>query len=159
MVRRETIDAFLSQKKIAVIGVSRDSRQFVNQAYRLLKKKGYGVYPVNPFAQQVEGDRCFPSVQSLPEKVEGVLVMLPPDKTMQVLPEIADTGITHVWLQQQTESPQAIQFCIDHRMNFVYGECIMMFLEPLGFPHRLHRWGKKIFGKLPVRELKNDEKD
>ena len=152
MVRRETIDNFLSQKKIAVVGVSRDSKQFANQAYRLLKKHGYVVYPVNPFTQRAEDDQCYPSVKSLPEAVGGVVMMLPPEKTMQVLPEIADAGITHVWLQQQTESPQAIQFCVDHHMDFVYGECIIMFLEPLGFPHRLHRWGKKFFGKLPVKE-------
>ena len=149
-VRRQTIEAFLSQNKIAVVGVSRDNKQFANAAYRLLKERGHIVYPINPYAERVENDRCFANIKSLPEPVDGVLIMLPPEKTMQVLPELAEAGIKHVWLQQQTESPQAIQFCLDHQMNVVYGECIMMFTEPLAFPHRLHRWGKKVFGSLPV---------
>jgi uncharacterized protein len=150
---------FLSQKKLALIGVSRDTKQFANVAFRLLKDRGYVIYPINPNTDHVEGDRCFPSISSLPEKVNGALVMLPPEKTMQVLPEIADAGIKHVWLQQQTESPQALQFCADHDIDVVYGECIMMFTEPLSFPHRLHRWVKKVVGKLPTEEKGNDGKN
>jgi uncharacterized protein len=148
-VTKAVIQEFLTQKKLAVIGVSRDAKQLANTAYRLLKECGYSVYPVNPNAEQVEGDRCFPNISSLPEKVDGVLVMLPPEITMKVLPEIVEAGIKHVWLQQYTDSPQAIQFCKDHNISVVYGVCIMMFTEPLEFPHRIHRWMKKVTGTLP----------
>jgi hypothetical protein len=150
MVQRKMIETFLSKKILAVVGVSRDSQQFANMAYRLLKERGYTVYAVNPNAEHVEGDRCYPNIASLPVHVEGVVVMLPPQKTIQVLPEIAQLGIRSVWLQQQTDSPEALQFCADHQIDAVYGECILMFLEPLGFPHRLHRWGLKLFGKYPT---------
>ena len=150
MKTRSAIVSFLAQRKLAVIGVSRDTRQFANSAYRLLKTKGYSVYPVNPNTEQVEGDRCFPNIASLPEQVNGVIIFLPPEKTMKVLPEIAEAGIKHIWLQQQTESPQAIQFCLDHGIEAVYGECILMFIEPVNFPHRMHRWVKKVTGTLPI---------
>jgi len=149
MITKTVIDDFLSQKKLAVIGVSRNTKQFANSAYRLLKDRGYTVYAINPYLERIEKERCYPNIKSLPEQVGGVLVMLPPEKTMQVLPEIIDVGIKHIWLQQQTESPQAIQFCKDRNINVVYGECIMMFAEPLGFPHRFHRWVKKVTGALP----------
>lgn len=152
MVLRKSINDFLSQKKLAIIGVSRDTKQFANYVYRFLKTHGYMVYPVNPNAEQVEGDRCFPNVTSLPEMINGALIMLPPEKAMEVLPEIIDIGIKHIWLQQQTESPQAIQFCKKYNIDVVYGECIMMFAEPLGFPHQVHRWFKKLTGKLPIEE-------
>ena len=149
MVLRKSIDDFLSQKKLAVIGVSRDTKQFANSAYRLLKEHSYIVYPVNPYAERVENDRCYPNIKALPEQIGGALVMLPPEKTMQVLPEIAESGIKHVWLQQGAESPQAIQFCKDRNINVVYGQCILMFAEPVAFYHRLHRWGVKFIGRLP----------
>jgi hypothetical protein len=149
MVPRNSITDFLSQKKLAVIGVSRDPNQFANCAYRFLKTHGYKVYPINPKAAQVEGDPCFPNIASLPQKVDSALVVLPPEKTMKVLPEITEAGIKHIWLQQQTESPEAIQFCKDRKINLVYGECIMMFSEPLAIPHRLHRWVKIVTGTLP----------
>ena len=149
MVTQKDIQNFLAQKSLAVIGVSRNKNEFANSAYRLLKSRGYTVYPVNPYTEHIEDDKCYPSIKSLPEPVDGALVMLPPQKTMQVLPEIAEAGIKNIWLQQRTDSPQAIQFCKDRKINVVYGECIMMFSEPLDFPHRLHRWGKKVFGLLP----------
>ena len=149
MVLRKSITDFLSQKKLAVIGVSRDPNQIANCAYRFLKTHGYKVYPINPNTAQVEGDRCFPNIASLPEKVDSALVVLPPEKTMKVLPEITKAGIKHIWLQQQAESPEAIQFCIDRNMNVVNGECIMMFSDPLAILHRIHRWVKKVTGTLP----------
>ena len=149
IVSKSEIDLFLAQRKLAVVGVSRDTRQFANSAYRLLRTRGYTVYPVNPHAARVEGDRCFPAIASLPEKVDGVVIFLPPEKTMEVLPEIAKAGIQFVWLQQQTESPQAILFCSNHHMNVVYGECLMMYVEPVNVLHRMHRWAKKVTGTLP----------
>lgn len=154
MVSQKSIRDFFEQKKLAVIGVSRDSKKFANSAYRLLKARGFTVYPINPYTEKIDHDRCYPNIRSLPEQVGGALVMLPPEKTMQVLPEITNAGIKHIWLQQQTESPRAIQFCKEHGVNVVYGECILMFAEPLGFPHRLHRWFKKLTGKLPTEASK-----
>lgn len=147
---RKSIDDFLSQRTLAVIGVSRDSRKFANVAYRFLKDRSYTVYPVNPNTERVENDRCYPTVKSLPQKVDGALVLLPPEKTVQVLPHIAEAGIQHIWFQQGTESPEAIKFCQDHHIKYVSRECIMMYIEPLAFPHRLHRWIKKVTGSYPT---------
>ncbi len=149
MVSRTVVDNFLTQKKIAVVGVSRNPRQFANTAFRLLKERDYTVYPINPYAERVEGDRCYPNIKALPEQVGGVLIMLPPPKTELVLQEIAEAGVKSVWLQQQSETPLAIRFCRDHGIAVVHGECILMFLEPLGIPHRFHRWIKKVTKTLP----------
>ncbi len=118
-------------------------------AYKFLKENGYTVFPVNPNAEKIENETCYPDVKSIPGKIDGALVLLPPGKTIEVLPEIAEAGIKNIWLQQQTDSPQAIQFCKDRGINVVYGECIMMFAEPAAFPHRMHRWIKKMFHTLP----------
>jgi predicted CoA-binding protein len=149
MVTQAAIQQFLAQKKIAVIGVSRSTKEFANSAYRMLKSRGYSVFPVNPFTERVEGDRCYTSVKALPEKVDGALVMLPPEKTESVVPEIVAAGIRNIWIQQKSESERAVQYCVDHNINVVHNECIIMFAEPVGFPHRLHRWIKKLTGKLP----------
>jgi len=147
---KSSIEQFLAQKKIAVIGVSRDSKQFANTAFRFLKAQGYIVFPVNPYTERVEGDRCYPNIHSLPEKVNAALLLLPAEKVMTVLPAIVETGVKHIWLQQGTETKEAIQFCIDHQVNVIYGECILMFAEPIAFPHRLHGWVKKVFGQYPA---------
>jgi predicted CoA-binding protein len=149
IVDKSSVDQFLNQKKIAIIGVSRDSQQFANTAYRFLKSNGYTVFPINPYAERIEGDACYPNIRLLPERVDAALIFLPSEKVMSVLPAIVETGIKHIWLQQGTESREAIDYCQKHFLNVVYGECILMFAKPVGFPHRLHGWGNKIIGKYP----------
>lgn len=151
-VSKSSIDNFLAQKRVAVVGVSRNPQEFANTAYRFLKTHGYTVFPVNPFAERIEGDRCYPNVTALPERIDAALIILPSEKVMDVLPAIIETGVKHIWLQQGIKSDQAVKLCIEHQVNVIYGECILMFAEPVGFPHRFHAWGKKLFGQYPTSE-------
>jgi predicted CoA-binding protein len=140
---------FVSQRSLAVVGVSRGGKKFGNTAYRELKAKGYQLVPVHPQAETLEGDRCAKNLASLPASVRGVLVIVPPHQAEQVVQEAAAAGIKHVWLQQGAESPAAIRLAESKGMSVVAGECILMFAEPAGFGHRAHRWIKGVFGGLP----------
>ncbi len=142
------IDDFLVQRTLAVVGVSRGGKKFGNAASRELRSKGYRVIPVHPEAESIAGERCYPSLKELPEPVGGLLVVVPPVQTEQVVREAAEAGIRRVWLQQGAESAAAIKYCQEHGMSVVHGECILMFAAPAGV-HKLHRWLWKLFGKLP----------
>jgi predicted CoA-binding protein len=143
------VDDFLDQQALAVVGVSRDGKKFGNTAYRELRAKGYRVTPVNPHADVIEGDFCYPSLSALPDPVDGVLIVVPPGETEKVVREAAEAGITRVWMQQGAESVAAVRFCEEQGINAVHGECILMFAEPDAFHHRLHRWVWGLMGKLP----------
>jgi len=149
MTSMAAVGGFLGQQTLAVVGVSRSRRKFGNIVFRSLKEKGYRVLPVNPNVESVEGERCYPSLAALPEPVGGAVLVVPPPETEQVVREAAAAGIRHIWMQQGAESDAAIRYCEDEGLNLVHGECIMMFAEPVGFGHRLHRllWG--LLGKLP----------
>lgn len=149
MTSKAVIQDFLAQKIIAVVGVSRSGKKFGNMAYRELKAKGYRVFPVHPSAEHVEGDQAYPNLDTLPEKPGGVLIVVPPAQAEQVVREAAQAGIPRVWLQQGAESLSAIQFCKEKGISVVHNECIMMFAEPVGFGHKIHRWIWGILGKLP----------
>lgn len=69
MATRQDVDDFLAQKQIAFVGVSRDPIQFANKVYQALRDRGYGLYPVNPQAKELEGVACYPSLADLPEPV------------------------------------------------------------------------------------------
>jgi predicted CoA-binding protein len=81
----EDVSAFLSQKTLAVVGVSRNKDAFSVKAYADLKAKGYRVIPVNPNADRIGGDVCYPSVSVLPEKVGGVLLFTPAHETERLI--------------------------------------------------------------------------
>ena len=149
MTNKAAVDDFVAQRTLAVVGVSRTGKKFGNTIYRELKARGYRLFAVHPSAAQVEGDRAYPSLQAVPEAVGGVIVCVPPAQAEQVVQDAAAAGVRRVWLQQGAESEAAVRFCQEHGLGVVAGECIMMFAAPVGFPHSMHRWVWRLFGKLP----------
>jgi uncharacterized protein len=150
MNTRAAIDDFLHQRRLAIVGVSRTGKKFGNALYRDLKSKGYRLIPVHPAAESLEGDRCAPDLQHLPEPVEGIILVVPPVQSEQLVRQAYAVGIRRVWLQQGAESDLAVQFCRDHGMSVIAGECVLMFAEPAGWAHRAHRWVWKHLDKLPA---------
>lgn len=149
MATQSVIRDFLTQKTLALVGASRSGKGFGNAVLKELKAKGYKLYPVHPQAESLEGERCYPTLASLPVKVGGVVVVVPPAETAKVVKEAREAGIQKVWMQQGAESAEAIRFCEENGMSVVHGECLLMFAEPVGSLHKLHRWVWKILGKLP----------
>jgi predicted CoA-binding protein len=149
MTTKAAVADFTGQEKLAVVGVSRKGRGFGNMAFKELKQKGYRLFPVNPHAETLEGERCFPSLSALPEPVDAVLIVVPPPETEKVVREAAAAGIRRVWMQQGAESPEAIRFCQENGIEVIHGECILMFTEHAAFYHRAHRWMWGLLGKLP----------
>ncbi len=149
MVTREKISEFLAKKSVAVAGVSRSGKKFGNSALKELKNKGYRTFAVNPNAAEIEGDRCFPSISSIDEKVESALIAVPKNECEKVVRDAVSSGVRNIWLQQGSESEEAVNYCVQNRVNVIYGECILMFAEPAAFFHKAHRWVNGILGKLP----------
>ena len=150
---RADIDLFLGHHRIAMVGVSRDSKHFSRYLFRELCKRGYDVVPINPSANEVEGHVCFANVQAIVPPVEGALLMTPPQQTEKVVHDCADAGVHEVWMHrgggQGSVSRVAVAFCREHGMSVVEGECPFMFLPSPQFPHRMHGFIRKVFGTFP----------
>jgi hypothetical protein len=149
MTTQNSIDDFLAQKKLALIGISRSGKKFGNIIFKELKSKGYKIFPINPNVENIQGERCYPSLKALPEQVGGVIVVVPPVQTEKVVHDIVSAGIKQVWMQQGSESKSAIQFCKENGISVVEGECILMFVKPVKLFHRMHRGIWKLLGKYP----------
>jgi predicted CoA-binding protein len=131
-----------------MVGASRDPKKFGSMAMKELKQRGYQVFPVNPAAQMIEGEVCYPSLGALSGRVEGVVVAVPPQQAVQVLREAAGAGIRNVWLQQQTESPEALELAQRLGLNVVSKKCILMYAPPVRSFHGVHRFFARITGQL-----------
>lgn len=74
---------FLAKKRVAVTGVSRKTAQHgSNIVYQRLRDRGYEVFAINPNATEVEGDRCFPDLKSVPGGVDAVVIGTRPERAM-----------------------------------------------------------------------------
>lgn len=153
---RQAAEEFLAQKRIAVAGVSRDEKQAANAIYRRLRDAGYRVFPVNPNAGEVEGDRCYPSVAAIPERPDGVLIATHPDAAVAVARDCVEAGVPRVWMHRSfgtgSVSDEATEVCRDAGIAVLDGGCPMMFLEPVDVAHKCFRWILGATGKLPTGE-------
>ena len=89
----EVIQDFLSQKRIALIGISRDPKSFSLLLFEELCRRGYDVVPVNPKTPNVMGRPCFARVQDIEPPVDGALIMTSAAKTDTVVADCAEAGI------------------------------------------------------------------
>lgn len=152
---RDTIEAFIDSKKVAIAGASVNKENFGRSMMVELSKKGYMVIPVNPRYDEVEGVACVATVKELPEDVESLILAVPPTLTDEIVTQCVGTHIKRVWMikgaGRGAYSESATQTCRENNIDVVYGFCPMMFYgEGL---HKFHFWLKKTFGKLPKEFL------
>ena len=144
---------FLAQKRIAIVGVSHDPKDFSRSLLRTLRERGYEAVAVNPHLEEAEGAPCFGRLSDVQPPVDGALLMTSPGVTDQVVRECAELHIPRVWMYRAggdgAVSPQAAQFCEEHGIKVVAGECPYMFLTGEHWFHRLHGFYNKITGSYP----------
>jgi len=147
---------FLGQKRIAVAGVSRDQRGHpaANLIYQRLKKTGHEVFAVNPHMDSFDGDRCHPSVRSIPGGVDGVVIITRPEATDQIVRECDEAGVRRLWMHQSmgsgsSVSPAAVEYCQAHNISVIAGACPMMFGDGVDFGHACMRMILGLTGRLP----------
>jgi predicted CoA-binding protein len=126
-MKKELINKFLEKTNIfAVVGASRDPEKYGHQVYKDLKGAGYKVYPVNPNAKEILGDKCYPDLKDLPTKPDVVNIVVPPKVTEKTVKTCKILGITKVWMQPGSESENAIKFCHENDIDVMYGTCVMV---------------------------------
>ena len=150
---KKAVEDFLAQRRLAVTGVSRSGAEAANLIYRKLREAGYEVFAVNPNAAEVEGDRSYPDLKSIPGSVDGVVVATHPRVSEQIVKDCAELGIARVWMHRSfgagSVSAAAVQFCRDKGITVIAGGCPMMFCKPVDVGHRCMRWILGLTGGLP----------
>lgn len=152
---REAAEEFLAQPRLAVAGVSRDSRQPANLIFRRLRDAGHEVFAINPNAESVEGAACFASVDAVPGALDGVVVVTAPSDTDAVVADCVAAGVPRVWLHRGigpgSVSAHAIEACRASGTRVIRGGCPNMFGETSDGGHRCMRAMLAAGGKIPRR--------
>jgi predicted CoA-binding protein len=153
MATLKDVDDFLGLKRVAVVGVSRNPKDFTRILFRELHSRGYDVVPVHPNQKEVEGVPCYAHVSEIEPPVEGALLLTNPVGTADVVQECARAGIHRIWMYRAigagSVNASAVRFCQENDMSVVDGECPFMFLPHSAFPHRAHGFCRKLFGHYP----------
>jgi uncharacterized protein len=148
----EAASEFLGHKRVAVTGVSRKPKNHgSNTVYKRLRERGYDVFAINPNADQVEGDRAYHDLRSIPGGVEAVVIGTRPERAEQTMRECAELGIKHVWMHRGpgagSVSDAATAYGRQHGITVIDGGCPCMFDPTADLGHKLMRL--VYAGKVP----------
>jgi predicted CoA-binding protein len=151
----KSIESFLSGKRIALVGASRNPNDFSRVLLRELIARGYDMVPVNASEDSVEmeGRRAYRRLGDVPGPLDGALLLTPASVTASIAKDVLASGVPRVWLHHGVGpgavDAKATELLRGRGVDVVAGECLMMFLEGGKGVHRLHAWIRRIFGSYP----------
>ena len=144
---------FLAGKRLVVAGVSRSGRAPSNAIFKRFRECGYEVFPVNPGATSIGGERCYPDLPSVPAPIDGVMIATHPDAGAAVVRQCAELGISRVWFHRSigdgSVSPEALAVCRANHIEPIVGGCPMMYCGGVDIFHKCMRWWLARSGKIP----------
>lgn len=150
---RTAAEEFLAQRRIAVAGVSHDTRQPANLIFRRLRDSGHEVFAVNPSGDEVEGVTAYAKVSDIPDGVDGVVVVTPPGAVDEVVADAVQAGVPRVWLHRGigpgSSSDTAVAFCVEHGVDVIPAGCPCMFGETSDPAHRSMKVVLQLTHRIP----------
>ena len=154
--RIDQIEAFLKLRRIAMVGVSRDPKDFSRGLFAAFVERGYEVVPVNPNAGIIGDVLCYPRLTSIEDPVEGVLILTPRAQTAQVCEDAITMGVPRLWMYRAighgSVDAEAAENCRRAGIDVIEGYCPFLFLEDVAWYHRAHGAVLAVLGKYPPRE-------
>ena len=120
----ETIRRILDEcRTIAVVGLSSDPSRASNSVSGYMRRQGYRVIPVNPNETSVFGEKSYPDLFAVPEKIDLVDVFRRADEAGKAVDEAIAVGAKAVWLQEGVIDAAAAQRAEDAGLMVVMDRC------------------------------------
>jgi predicted CoA-binding protein len=140
-------ERFWENESFAFVGHSA-KRGFPKLSYRELRQQGRKVFAVDPSVGEIEGERTYPDLESLPEPVEAAVLEVPAEETKAWVARAADAGIRKVWIHMGRETDEAVALARERGVELLTGTCAVMYVKPGFSYHSLHKWMNQLVGRF-----------
>jgi hypothetical protein len=121
---------------LTVVGCSRDPEKEAQGVPARMQRLGYRITPVNPFAEQILGERAYPTLAEAPRPVDIVQVFRPSAEATDVVRQAIAVGASAVWLQQDIRSVEGRQLCLEAGVLYVEDHCMAVDYIRVGIADR-----------------------
>ncbi len=120
-------------KTIAVVGASKNPAKDAYTVPHFMKDHGYKIIPVNPTADEIVGEKAYPSLMDLPaelaSKVEIVDVFRPSEELPQLAQQVVDFHRKYgrpfvFWAQLGLENEEAKQILAKNKIPYIMNACL-----------------------------------
>ena len=160
----ELTEDFLSQKIIAVANPSPKDPASA-RIYRTLLKKGYTTYALNPDLDTFDDKPVYHDLKSMPEKPDAVVIATDQDRTLEIVKECVELGISKIWMhsargthkfgkkkppEMSSVNEEAVALAKENNIMVIPGACPMMFIGDIG--HKCIGFVLRVIGSFKVEE-------
>ncbi len=117
-------EIYLSTKTIATVGLSNNKEKVSNSVAAYLQSQGYRVIPVNPTADEILGEKSYPDLESIPEKIDVVQIFRRPEDVPPIVESAIKIGAKVVWMQEGIVNEEAAQMAREAGLQVVMDACM-----------------------------------
>lgn len=125
-----------ASKVIAVVGLSARPDRDSYDVARYLQEQGYRIIPVNPAEAEVLGEKSYPDLKSVPERIDMVDIFRRPEAVPPIVDAAIEAGVRYIWMQDGVVHEEAAEKARAAGIRVVMNNC----------PMREHR---RRYGGLP----------
>jgi len=121
----EEIKKILSLKKVAVIGMSKNSEKAAHFVPKYLSENGYHIIPINPSASEILEKKCYSNINEIDEPIDIVDVFRPSDQVFPFVEEAIKKKPKVIWLQQGIHNQEAEELARKQGIQVVFNRCML----------------------------------
>ncbi|WP_106768219.1 CoA-binding protein [Paenibacillus faecalis] len=122
--REQIAEILRNAGNIAVVGLSDKTDRTSYMVAQAMQNRGYRIIPVNPKATEILGEKCYPSLQDIPEQVDIVNVFRKSEYCADVAREAVKIGANVLWLQLGIINEEAADIAKEGGMIAIMDRCI-----------------------------------
>ena len=138
MSQNEIKEILTKYKTVAVVGLSREPDKDSYRVSAYLKEHGFRIIPVNPFADEVLGERSYKSLLDIPTEIQKTIEIVDVFRPAKDVPPIVDQAVKLkgmygkpivVWMQLGIVNEQAAETAKQAGLTVVMNKCMMVEYE------------------------------
>lgn len=122
-----TIQRLLSESKtVAIYGLSADTQKASYFVASYLKSHGYRIIPINPNATEILGEKCYPTITAIPDKIDILNIFRRASEVPPLIDEAIARKIPAVWLQLRIINLPSAEKARAAGLTVILDKCIKM---------------------------------
>lgn len=117
-------EILLSAGTVASVGLSSNPEKDSYGVASYLMGQGYRIIPVNPTATEILGEKSYPDLQSVPDKIDVVQVFRKPEDVPPIVDDAIQSGAKVIWMQEGIVHEEAAQKAREAGLQVVMDACM-----------------------------------
>ena len=118
-------EIFDSCNIIAIVGLSANKERASNHVGSYLQEQGYKIIPVNPSAENILGEKCYPALKSIHRIIDVVDIFRDSDSVLPIVEDAIEIGAKAIWMQEGVINQEAAVKAEEAGLKVVMDKCML----------------------------------